>query len=199
MSLKNRNRIQAVLDLATAADFAEGKAWYSRALIAAQRLAGDYDITVKTAAGVITALSPRNKWDRNLLDAEKIISVYVSAGADEALNVKVCTFTANKKKAIAILKSEGVHTEDILYILKGPKMIEFYSCIIGLNDVCIDGHAYSIWLGERVALKDTPAIGVKLRREIKEDYIKVAAKNNLASYELQAITWVCWRRLHGVA
>ena len=199
MSLKNRNRIQAVLDLATAADYAEGKAWYARALTAAQRLTEDYDITVKTAAGVITALSPRNKWDRNLLDAEKIISVYVSAGADEALNVKVCTFTANKKKAIAILKSEGIHTEDILYILKGPKMIEFYSCIVGLNDVCIDGHAYSIWLGERVALQDVPAIGVKLRREIKEDYIKVAAKNNLASYELQAITWVCWRRLHGVA
>ena len=117
MSLKNRNRIQAVLDLATAADYAEGKAWYARALTAAQRLAEDYDITVKTAAGVITALSPRNKWDRNLLDAEKIISVYVSAGADEAFNVKVCTFTANKKKAIAILKSEE------------------FTRIVGLNDV----------------------------------------------------------------
>lgn len=199
MSLKNRNRIQAVLDLATAADYAEGKAWYARALTAAQRLAADYGVTTKTAAAVITALSPRNKWDRNLLDAEKIISVYVSAGANEALNVKVCTFTANKKKAIAILKSEGFHAEDIFYALKGPKMIEFYSCIMGLNDVCIDGHAYSIWLGERVSLQNVPSIGVKLRREIKEDYIKVAAKNNLASYELQAITWVCWRRLHGVA
>ena len=77
-------------------------------------------------------------------------------------------------------------------------MKEFASCIAGLPDVCIDGHAYCIWAGERTGLKDVPAIGVKLRREIKADYQMVAEELNIEPFELQAITWCAWRRLHGV-
>ena len=76
-----------------------------------------------------------------------------------------------------------------------PKMIEFYHCIQELDDVCVDGHAYSIWLGSRVVLAKVPSIGVKLRRTIKADYRAAAETLGISPYELQAVTWCAWRRV----
>ncbi|MGA1476619.1 MAG: DUF7178 family protein, partial [Prochlorothrix sp.] len=84
--------------------------------------------------------------------------------------------------------------------LSGPKLQEFYSCIAGINDeVCIDGHAYSIWAGDRITLADVPSIGKKLRKEIKADYREAALQAGISPSEMQAITWCAWRRIHGVA
>ena len=197
MTTRNQKHIQALLDLASVAEQSEGLSWYQRANLAAVRLADQYEISIDTAAGVIAALSPRNKWERNLIDAENLIAAFKAAGYDACEEVKVCTFGSNKKKAQDILLySAG--SELIKEILSGPKLIEFFSCIIGEDDVCIDGHAYSIWFGDRIKLADVPSIGKKLRAEIKKDYLAVAKKNNLTGYEVQAITWVAHRRIHGV-
>lgn len=197
MTLRNQRHIQALLDLASAGEQSEGLTWYQRANLAAIRLADQYEIGIETAAGVIAALSPRNKWDRNLVDAENLIAAYVAAGEEGCQEIKVCTFGSNKSKAVQILiweAGEALAKE----ILSGPKLIEFYSCILGQDDVCIDGHAYSIWFGDRVTLAKVPSIGKKLREQIKKDYLAVAKKNNLKGYEVQAITWVAHRRIHGV-
>ena len=197
----NQQHIQAMLDLASASDIAEGKQWYATANAFAMELSNRYDISHYVCAGVIAALSPRNKWDRNCLDAENLISVYVNAGATACDDVKVCTFGKNKAKAIAILDHafDAIVSVDVVTtILSGPKLREFFSCIIGLDDVCIDGHAYSIWFGDRVTLANVPSIGVKLRRAIKSDYLDVAETNDLKGYELQAITWVTHRRIHNI-
>jgi len=198
MTKRNQKHIQAILDLASAGEQSEGLTWYKRANVAAVRLADQYEISVETAAGVIAALSPRNKWSRNLVDAENLIAAFVAAGPEACEEIKVCTFGANKRKAVDILvwsAGEEVAKE----ILSGPKLVEFFSCIIGQDDVCIDGHAYSIWFGDRVTLAKVPSIGKKLREEIKKDYLAVAKKNNRKGYEVQAITWVAHRRIHGVA
>ena len=194
----NQKNIQAVLDLSSAADVAEGLAWYRTANTAAIELSDRYGIDVTTACGVIAALSPRNKWTRNLIDAENLINVYVTAGADACSDVKVCTFGKNKAKAMSIL--DCIPTLDVVEsILSGPKLKEFFRCIIGQDDVCIDGHAYSIWFGDRITLNKVPSIGVKLRRTIRADYLAVATANDMTGYEVQAVTWVCHRRLHSVA
>ena len=196
MTKRNQKHIQALLDLASAGEQAEGLTWYKRAQLAATRLADQYEISIEGAAGVIAALSPRNKWERNLVDAENLIAAYVAGGVDAAAEIKVCTFGKNKTKAIEILvwQSEAA----VLNILSGPKLTEFYRCIMGEDDVCIDGHAYSIWFGDRITLAKVPSIGKKIRAEIKKDYLAVAEKNNLKGYEVQAITWVAHRRIHGV-
>ena len=198
MTARNQKHIQALLDLATAGEKVEGLSWYQRANQAAIELADRYEITEHTAAGVIAALSPRNNWDRNLIDAENIIAAYVSGGAEAAAEVKCCTFGKNKKKAIEILVWSAEFLA-VCEILAGPKVTEFFRCIVGETDVCIDGHAYSIWFGERVTLANVPKIGVNLRRQIKKDYLAVAKKNNLTGAQVQAITWVAHRRIHGVA
>ena len=161
-------------------------------------LAVEYGLTLQTTAGVIAALSPRNKWSRNVIDAENLIETFVR-DPESAVNIKVCTFNKNKEKALNILKADqDFYTENVRDILKGPKLIEFFNCILHVEDVCIDGHAYCIFNGSRTSLKDVPSIGVKLRKEIKSDFKKTAAKFKITPAEMQAITWVTWRRIYGV-
>lgn len=196
----NRKNILAILQLATLTEQADGRSWYPVANSVAIDLADRYEISEAQAVGVIAALSPRNRWERNVHDAEQLIMAYNAGGADQARLTKVCTFGANKEKAIRILElSLSCTLAGVLAILSGPKLKEFASCIIGLPEICIDGHAYCIWAGARTGLKDVPAIGVKLRREIKADYQAVAAETGLTPAALQAITWCTWRRLHGVS
>lgn len=190
--------ITAVYHLATTADRLEGEAWYARAKAIALELCRQYPVSLYQAVGVIAALSPRNKWERNMADAEALIRTYV-VDPEAAAAVKVCTFSSNKAKALRILADAPDTAAAVVAILSGPKLSEFFSCIMGIDDeVCIDGHAFSIWLGDRVTLANVPAIGPKLRRQIKADYREAAAALGIPAAELQAVTWCAWRRLHGV-
>ena len=196
----NTKAILATYDLATVAEQQEGVSWYPAARGIARGLAERYGVSEAQAVGVIAALSPRNRWERNVLDAENLISAYVSGGPAQAMLVKVCTFTGNKRKAVAVLGlSVADAFEAVLAILSGPKLKEFASCIAGLPDVCIDGHAFCIWNGHRTGLADVPSIGVKLRRQIKADYVAAAEIRGLTPAAMQAVTWCAWRRIHGVS
>lgn len=194
----NQANIKAIYQLATLTEQEQGRDWYPAAQRVALRLADRYSVTVEQAIGVIAALSPRNRWERNVIDADRLISAYVFDGPEAAESVKVCTFTSNKAKALRILAAESADFDRVLEILSGPKLREFASCIANRDDVCIDGHAFCIWQGERSTLADVPSIGVKLRRQIKADYQAAADELGLTAAALQAITWVAWRRIHGV-
>ena len=197
----NIDNIKAIYKLATAAERVDGANWYPIARDIAETLADEYNLPGRrlAAIGVIAALSPRNKWSRNVQDAENLIAAYKTGGAEQARLTKVCTFGANKEKAIKVLELQFASETEIVKILSGPKLKEFYYCIYGLDDVCIDGHAYCIWTGGRTSLKDVPAIGVKLRKQIKADYREAAQDLGLEASALQAITWVAWRRVHGIS
>ena len=200
MNRTNIDNIKAVYQLATLTEKQDGIAWYPQALEIARTLAERHEITTAQAIGVIAALSPRNRWERNVEDADRLIAAYNAGGPEQAMLTKVCTFNSNKAKAVKIL---GIPTgyqgmTEVLEILSGPKLREFASCIAGLPDVCIDGHAFCIWAANRTGLKDVPAIGVKLRRQIKADYQAAADELGITPSACQAITWVTWRRIHGV-
>ena len=194
--------ILAVYDLATTGERREGMEWYNRANRVAADIASEHGISLETAAGVIAALSPNNRWERNVVDAENVIRAYSIGGAEEAENVKVCTYGKMRTKAIQILEATSI--VDHASILNGRKITAFYECIIGRQDaVCIDGHAYSIWFGDRLTMKQVPNIGKKLYAEIVSDYVEAARilsedGTSVTAFEVQAVTWCAWRRLHGV-
>lgn len=191
--------ILGVYQLATVTERIAGREWYPRAWQAAESIGAEYNLAPVTVAGIIAALSPRNRWERNLIDAENIIKAHTYGSPADAANIKVCTFNANKQKAIKILTDNLRDHVSIRNVLKGPKLVEFFSCIIGDNrEVCIDGHAYSVWAGDRITLDSVPKISTKLRETIKADYIKAAENVGILPSEMQAITWLTWRRLHGV-
>ena len=199
----NAREIVAKFTLATSQEVHLGCDWYPSALAIAGRIADKYDTRPEIVAGVIASLSPNNRWERNIVDAEAIIKCWQAGGTrTDMLNVKVCTYGKMKQKAIDIL------TRDIpiIEILNGKKLIEFFNCITNpaLNDVCIDGHAYSVWFGQRLTMKDVPPIGKKLRATIKQDYRDACSFINeeLGTYyppaTIQAITWVTHKRIHNV-
>ena len=201
----NAREIVAKFTLATSQEVQLGVDWYPSALDIAGRIACKYDLRTETAAGVIAALSPNNRWERNVIDAEAIIKCWAAGGTrTDMLNVKVCTYGKMKAKAVDILLAEDVLP--IVEILNGKKIIEFFNCITNpaLNDVCIDGHAYSVWFGQRLTMKEVPAIGKKLRAQIKTDYRDAAAFINdeldtaYTAATIQAITWVTHKRIYNV-
>lgn len=186
--------ILAVFFTAGPLEIQEGLRWYSNANLIAMGLGADLDGGLEASAGVIAALSPNNRWERNVRDAEALIKAFVHGSDLDA--VKVSTFGPNKKKAIRILQGE-----DPFDVLGGRKVRAFYSCIVGGNDICIDGHAYAIWLGKRVPTSSTPKISDKLYNKIAEDYRAATQQINSItgqSYtpaDIQAITWVTYRKL----
>jgi hypothetical protein len=196
-----------MLQLATQGDILAGIEWYARALKFARMLVQAYDgLTLVQAVGVIAALSPNNKWTRNCTDAEAMIKAW-HYGADP-FTVKVCTFNPNKAKAAAILALSDAETQGdadvIAEILNGRKVTAFYRSILGdPNAVCVDGHAYAVWIGERIPTSQTPSIGVKLYADIARAYQLVAKRSfnlcgvTLSATQVQAVTWVTYRRLLG--
>jgi len=199
----NAREIVAKFTLATSQEVQLGCDWYPSALKIASRIANKYGLRTEVVAGVIAALSPNNRWERNIVDAEAIIKCWAAGGTrTDILNVKVCTYGKMKAKAVDIL------TRDIpiVEILNGKKIIEFFNCITNpaLNDVCIDGHAYSVWFGQRLTMKEVPAIGKKLRHQIKTDYCDATAFINeeldtaYTPADIQAITWVTHKRIYNV-
>tara|TARA_R100001082_G_scaffold41406_1_gene21997 strand:+ start:150 stop:785 length:636 start_codon:yes stop_codon:yes gene_type:complete len=201
----NAGHIVAKFALATTEEVVSGQQWYKSAHEIAARLARNNNITTAKAAGVLAALSPNNKWERNCLDAEHLIQAFIHGSEDDAREVSVCTYSAMKEKAIKILNTtEDIYFDEIINILNGPKIIEFFNCIMQRQDVCIDGHAYSIWFGERMTMKQVPNIGKRLRERIKSDYLDATSwineemQTNYLPSDIQAITWVCHKRIYNI-
>jgi len=199
----NAREIVAKFTLATSQEVQLGCDWYPSALKISARIGEKYGVSAEVVAGVIAALSPNNRWERNIIDAEAIIKCWRSGGTrTDMTNVKVCTYGKMKQKAIDILLTRV----PIVDILKGKKLIEFFNCITNpaLNDVCIDGHAYSVWFGQRLTMKEVPAIGIRLRSQIKQDYrdatcfINEELGEHFTPASIQAITWVTHKRIYDV-
>ena len=188
--------ILAVFFNATDLETINGADWYPTANNAALIMAERYSVSLEIAAGVIAALSPNNRWERNLTDADSMIRAYSMGGHNAADSIKVGTYNANKIKALSILLGD-----DCLQILGGLKVRAFYDCIIGGDSVCIDGHAYAIWKGERIPTTQTPKITPKIYDSIVADYrqaarvINLILKANYSAAQIQAITWTTWRRM----
>lgn len=189
--------ILKVFRKADESEIEHGKQWYQIANNDAQAIANDNNVSLNQCVGVIAALSPNNKWNRNLINASDMIAAHNSGNSLDSF--KVSTYGANKRKAWSILKDNLSDCEPILERLNGRKVQAFYSNIMGYDVCTIDGHALNIALGKRQSLtSDANRVGVKLYRELVEAYTRAAHKEGLKAYEMQAITWSTWRRLHSI-
>lgn len=194
--LINHGNILAVFFTATDTEILHGSRWYADALQVCSTVAQATGLPVSTVAGVTAALSPNNRWDRNQRDAAALCRAFAAGTLADAAAVKVSTFNGNKEKALRILDGESP-----LDVLGGLKVRAFYSCILGDDAVCVDGHAYAIWLGEYIPTTKTPKISPKLYASIAAAYGQAAETINAVmgtSYsaaQVQAITWSVWQRI----
>lgn len=196
------DNIIAIRKKAKPEDVAQGIAWYAEAYEECRIMAVQHNIPIHIVIGVVAALSPNNRWEINLANANALITAFINGG--NADDVSCSTYHAMKHKAWSILEAMP-NPDDTKTILNGRKIVCFYENIMGEDTCTIDGHARNIAYNERHNLTDTKTnIGVKEYAMLQEAY-RLAGKRcrvngrALKAYELQAITWVTWRKQHGIA
>lgn len=195
------NSIVSVFAQATVAELAEGMNWYATARSAAQALATQHNLSLHTVAGVIAALSPNMRWELNVKAADTIIKAYKMGIAPE--DATCPAYKANRRKAYQILAE--TERANITKILNGNKIVNFYLCIVEPNcsAVCIDGHARNIYYGSREVLKGSRVTDKEYNLLVEEynnatQAINLAYNFQLTAMQVQAVTWVVWRRMHKI-
>ena len=187
-------------------DVAQGIAWYAEAYEECRTIADEYKpygISIHVAAGVVAALSPNNRWSTNVTNARDLIDAFVN-GRDMD-SVSVCTYGKMKEKAWSILQIKSMRNRVVKDALNGRKIVCFYENIMGEDTCTIDGHARNIAYNERVNLTDNKTnIGIREYANLQEAYRQAAKRctvngRKCKAYELQAVTWVTWRKQHGIA
>jgi hypothetical protein len=188
--------IDKVFKQATKKEVNHGLSWYRDALKACQGMADTYELPLHIVVGVCAALSPTNRWERNLIDTNNMLACFVEGGYAE--DCAPCTYKTMRDKAWDILQTNPHNIDDTVFILRGPKITDFFYCIMG-QDVCvIDGHAWCIANADRRTMQDVHNIGKKLRKDLQQAYSKAGKKHGMTAFEMQAATWVAWKRMHNV-
>lgn len=201
--------ILKVYNVATDTEKAEGLSWYADARKVCARLAKKYKQPLEVVCYVTAALSPNNKWQRNLIDTEKVLALHVSGelhkkvtayqcGDIEALRGIASTYTVNLIKAYSIIE-----TRDFSYLGKGLKTHNFAKNIFLVkkdDNVTIDFHAFSIATDFRHTVKSikSTAFRPKQYHEIANAYREAGKLVGIQPKQMQAITWVAWRRVDKV-
>ena len=198
MSVEN---ILSVYRMATPEEKRDGIVWYVEAFADCKRIALDLSVATHIVVGVLAALSPNNKWQRNVMNARDLIQGFLNGEHIES--IKVSTYHAMKNKAWSIL--DRMPDEDgVSLILNGQKITSFYRNIMGHDTCTVDGHAKNIYYGVRHGLTDDKSnVGKREYFEISQAYVDAGKKvrvngRSLKAFEIQAITWVVWRRIHNI-
>tara|TARA_R100000951_G_C2577564_1_gene160820 strand:- start:101 stop:697 length:597 start_codon:yes stop_codon:yes gene_type:complete len=180
---KISNNLDYFFNIATDENIKEGINWYKAANKEAKKIAKKYDIDIYKVSQVISALSPRNKWKQNILDANKVCEAY-KLGLHPT-DIKVCTFHSNKFKAFNILANNVSITD------KSLKTFNFVNNIAYLNS---DFLTVDIWhlraCFNNLIKINNASIGRIAYEQIKHLTIKKATKLGLKGYEFQAILWL---------
>lgn len=157
-----------------------GEAWYLRANIWCERMAVKFGVSTYKAASVLSALSPRNKWEKNKIDAENVMMAWRSGQGPE--DVKVSTFHSNKYKAFNILNN----VEEI-----EPKSLKTRAFL--LNIAYLDTEAITVDVWHLRACFDRmivpKSLTPKVYDQLQKATLQVAKEFNLRGYEFQAVVW----------
>ena len=194
MNIKN---ILKVYDQATPDEIQHGIGWYQDAQDLCVNLSDKHEVPLRVVVGVLAALSPNNKWIRNVKDADDLITAFLNGDGVES--VAPCTYKKMRDKAWVIMETMPEDDQHVMRILNGQKIVSFFSNIMGHDTCTIDGHARNIYYGKRHNLtSNLTNIGKREYAKLQDAYNVAAKKLNLKAYELQAITWVAWRRIHKI-
>lgn len=184
LSIKQQaNRIRKIFNLATDSEIAEGLAWYKDAHKFAQSVTNEFDVTLKQVCQLISLLSPQKKWEQNKADVINFLE-----GNTEGI------FSTKK----TLQECSDVIDNGFLIPASRMKTFAFAKCIeeafVNESDpVVIDRHAIKIAYGQMDAKEII--ITDKRYRDAREAYIKVANEIGIKAHELQAITWVAYKRI----
>jgi len=174
MNLAMDNKLLEHFKLASNTDLHHGMQWYRDAHNFCLKVAKWTRQPLFRVVGVMSALSPRNKWGRNKIDTIELIR--------KRKRGKYATFNNNRDKAIKILNAKD--EKEVIAILSGMKTVSFYKNI--LRPYKNDTVTVDIWAMRSVGLD-------KLNRTsynaTQDAYRRVSNKLGIKAHELQAIIW----------
>jgi len=198
-----RNILRVWDSIATEEHREHGARWYSCAYDECHRIASATGLRPVVVVGVMAALSPANRWARNVTDCAALCGAFVTGGLQSAQLVKVCTYGPNKTKALLILASDGTADDitGIVYGSAGRKLRSFFYCILAAGDTvdsCIDGHAWGIAHADRKTMSAVPSLSASRYAALQVAYTRAAKYRDVSACTMQAATWVAWRDHHNV-
>lgn len=165
-------------NIASNEDITNGLQWYKQANAICNDIAIKHNTTTFIASGVISALSPRNKWDKNIIDAYAVFNAIDNN--IEPTDLKVSTFHTNKFKAFAIARELVEITTDSL------KTYSFCQNIAHLNN---DFITVDVWHLRACFNKTMASVGTLAYEQIRKLTIRKANEVGMNGFEYQAIIW----------
>lgn len=182
---KGKNNLRHFFNQATEEQYTSGMSWYQDFNEWCTKLSNKYGYNNETIAAVFSALSPRNKLDKNMIDTISVLDA-VRDGVDPD-DIKVSTFHNNKYKAFDIAKGKRSIKES------SPKTYAFLMNVGYLNEayVTVDVWHMRAFFDKMIVPKSlTP----KVYDQIEKATIEVAKEYNVKGYELQAVVWETIRK-----
>jgi len=181
--------IRHAYTMATAADVADGRAWYPSAARYARGIGRRTGTPTAAVALAMACLSPRNPWRWNVQDAAALATWCAAGRTGE--RPTCTTFASNVDRAVDALQ-HGAET----WRGSALKVRSFVANILGDGDaVTVDVHATrAATFGER----DVPRTDAEYVA-IADAYRAVAAETGETPRDLQAIVWLVAIREYGRA
>ena len=170
-----KRKIRIHYNASTLENERSGLEWYKNAHKFALELSMHFSVTIEVTCGVIAALSPNNRWERNKLDAYNLLF-------EPFISTKCCTFLPQRQKALKII-SESPSSDEILTILKGIKTQNFFSNMV--NPETSENVTVDMWAFRSVGVDSKS----KYIGDVTTAYKEVANELKLKPHQLQAIVW----------
>lgn len=168
----------------------EGRAWYPYAHEYSTDLATEFKVSVRLAAAVISILSPRNRWERNLEDAYNVLDFAINHYRNVGMIPVVGTFHKMRDKAI-----QAVHYRKPELAETSPKTRAFVNTIV---DPTHDIPVVDVWM-YRAINNDPRALCPSLSEKIYDEYAEYVIAGAEMVGELvsdfQAIVWTVVRNM----
>ena len=84
---KNSGNLEYFFNNASEQDYKDGLIWYQTAHDIVQNLSNKYNFKPIIVANVLSALSPRNKWERNIFDTEQVLKAVNNGKGHDSIKV----------------------------------------------------------------------------------------------------------------
>lgn len=166
------------------AGYALDSRWYDDARAWVGELAKAARLDIGTAAGIVAALSPRNRWDAQV---ETTLS-WIEQSRYEDKPAGANTFGRNRENAFKILC--GLNPR---LVLMGPKTLAFYRALAGNAFIPV----VDTWMFYLATWGKKEGGGKAMSRDVTHALIRVAKRFHVTPQQLQATLWE-YVREHGL-
>jgi hypothetical protein len=195
--------ILSIYSQSTDNEISEGAKWYNNANNLCQLMSAKYNLSLPHTVGILAALSPATNWNQNVIDVNNLLSL-LNAGKD-IKSITVTTYGGNKLKAYYLYSHPELNENEIFKVLLGAskrvnKTSTFYLNILHPDIdqvVTIDRHSFRVNLG--ITKLTEIALTEKRYKLMSAAYIQASKHLEINAIQLQAVTWLTFRRLYTVS